>query len=585
MSKILQKAFTARARSDGRIPIRKNVTRGGKTFQQTFWVTPAQAKVQHQKAKEEFQKEGKGVFRELDAEERQDALYSISLSLGVGWANENEGKEAWSKHEFDRAEFAAEYADRMKDQHRIKRPGEAERMQMGDEDYLAVGQRAADAFLNRARQRGIYGPGGTRGDKFAEEAKKVFKGMRKEEKERNRPWEQQSFDLPEPNPPNPFPDRLDVDEFHLRSLGRFVTNSGDLYQEIRGPIEEAMAKKWKDNDFREKYMVDEILTKGLMNKAAMQYIQQLHPGLLPDSKQSPGYGRALLRAAETKFPTPLRTQLARDMAREFTKDLESGEWGEGGHRPRKKPGKLGKKSKMGKLAIGDHATRSRLQHGADTVGINLAFIEAAYAAPEGYTSSVSRTNSRGGQLNVTTKIKSEDGTSVGHMDRSLYLDEEGDLHAKHNLLRIKDEYQDTGLGTRMILNQFENYEQIGVKSVSLTTEWIGKYLWLKIGFRPDTGDENYLRRDISNFIDEADISDEQKSAVYQMLDGDLVNFARIKGLPEVPYDNPESGEVEMAPINKAALLHDSTSSWGGTIEVDGEDWGSTMEILNGYLDD
>jgi hypothetical protein len=87
-------------------------------------------------------------------------------------------------------------------------------------------------------------------------------------------------------------------------------------------------------------------------------------------------------------------------------------------------------------------------------------------------------------------------------------------------------------------------------------------------------------------LQDADLTEDEKNIIGDMLDGDLNEFARTKGLPKVEYVDPApkpgGPRTRWEPINKAMFIDKHAPGWNGEIEVGGEDWGSTMEVLDGW---
>jgi len=552
MSKILQKAISTQRRSDGKIPVKRMIQRGGKSFQQTYWVSPAQAKKMRERAQKDVKgvvKAGKEVFTDLDTDARLKKLYSMSLQLPRGFAinAEKDAKKKWNNYEFDRDAHAKEFGEQLSQQVAIKAGSDSKWMEfyktVRDDDWQKIGEKEADAFISRAKTRNAYGRGGTPADK---------------------PPSSEMATVP----------LTPEDKAAAEDLQLTLDNDGDFHRKVLSGVRARHKRQWVHGDYDQK-------------KALDLYRQAIKDG------RDKFYGKNDPESREKMTPWVVE-QVARDMEQMARENLEFV------HGPleekiatskREAAGRKKKKKKdMGEMVVEDENLREEMESGADFIDLSFDDLADTYAAPEGYEFAIEHaeaTESSWGvpSLEMNGTIYDDNMNQVGTMKRALHRDEDGELHATHHLLKLNEYSQDEGVGTRMVLNQFEQYEALGVRSVTLDTAWVGKYLWLKLGFKPTEEDEPKLRRDISAFIEDADLEDEQKSAVYQMLDGDLINFARIRGLPEVGYSDPETGNLEYAPINKAALLNKGTNSWSGRIEVEGEDWDTTMEILNGYLED
>lgn len=528
------------------------IQRGGKSFQQTYWVSPGRAKELKQKAKKDVEatvKAGKSVFTELDAardftklvDKYEDHAFrdELEVKLADKWKgktlSEKDMRDSYRRIVDDAAETAIQY-----------RPG-----------YSGS---TAEAVDNEARR---MFPESIRRALVKSKTKEMLKDLKETFPDGGiRPWKQKSLALPEA----PKPIELSPEEQHAaQDLLLTLDNDGQFYSKVLNGVKTRHTRAWQNGSYDQEKALD------LLRRAVKTGVDEYYPS------------SDLAKLQE--FTPNVVKQVARDfeeLHRDFMEEMH------GPLKDRQKPKSQPKgKRAMKDMVVEDSDVREEIEEGVEALDISYEDLADTYGAPEGFEFVVERTDFQDWNttsLDVNGTIYDDDLRQVGTMKRSIHRDEEGDLHATHHLFKLNESAQDSGIGTRMVLNQFESYEALDVRSVSLDTAWVGKYLWLKLGFVPSEDDEPQLRSSISRFIDNADLEDDQKSAVYQMLDGDLNNFARIRGLPEVRYADPETGEDEYAPINKAALLHKHSYAWSGRIEVGGDDWDTTMEILNGYID-
>lgn len=523
-----------------KIAVKRMIQRGGKSFQQTFWVSPARAKQLRDKAQEDVKatvKAGTTVF---------DAMKSAGKTKAV----------------FEKR--AAEIRERFPD--------------LSDEDLQSATRQslfnlyglAADRFKEDSSEAletvgaELAAEKEKRVDEFVGGSKKLLLDIHRQKRDAKRKAE-----------------RADVDEVALRDLQLFLANDADLYHKIRQPLEDKFGKIWENNRYDEDNMA-RALERQLLHHGAQKYMHDANP----EYKKMPV--RERVQALEDMFPKELRQQLAKDMAAEFTDRVEIGEYGEGGHRnPRLSGAKkaLTKSTKkMGDIIIPERHQAS-FEEAASSVGLHEQDILSAYAAADGYDFEVMYVGpvEGGSGMMIRGEIYADDGTEVGEMSREIRRDEDGSLHVEHNMFKLNAETQDTNVGTTMVLNQFEHYEEMGVSSVSLTSAWVGKYLWMKLGFVPTEESAYKVRRFATKMLFESDLSPEQIESIMPMIDGNLNDFARMKGLPEIAYQDPNDGEIRYAPANKAMLLDDRAPGWSGRIDVGGDDWATTKEILHGYI--
>lgn len=573
MSKILQKAVS-RARNRGnKVPVKRTITRGGKTFQQTFWVSPERAeaiKEEIEKKTGKFSKDAQGVLQQAGSlvERYRHAVNSLISPDGSQLRPENADRynKTWQEIEDKFVQFAAQKLGR-----------EAAAMDMDTLEsrmYVLSRDFGRNLGFTSSEMQNF-------GSNFQEKAAKAVK-------RRFKPWKQKAFGgaFTQSRKPNPFPDRLEVDEHALRDLELYIDNTSKIALVEVDPVHQRHIERWKRKEFSEKDLIADL--KRPIEAGIDAYMREFN------NVRSPL--RAHSDEAYNVFPPDLRTQLARDMARHFTETLESGEHGDGGHRPttqavEKPKGKI-KKAKMGKAKATSGLHEEQIEMAAYELDFGDDAVYDAYAAPEGYETTITHSDFYDDKLALKGEIKDDRGRVIGEIERNLYREWGGGVVAEHEYFKIKEEFQDQKIGTRMILNQFETYESMGVSKVELSTAWVGRYFWLKCGFRPNDSDEAEIREYVAAKIDKQPWPDEQKAAVHQMLDSDIVDFARMKGLPKIPYRHPrtgrnydEDGKLYEAPINKAALLDYGAPGWSGELDVGGEDWDKTLEILNGYFED
>jgi GNAT superfamily N-acetyltransferase len=520
MSKNLRKVIANKHR--GKVPIKKTVHRGGSTFQQTFWVTPAEARALREKA-------------------GQQTLAGAS--------------PAWQKHE-----------------KKVKR-----------------------------------------GEEFVTGAKDLLQKVRKEKETRAQAEA-----------------RPDIDERALEDLWDFIENDVDLFRRVRGPIEKAAIKDWNNNQYSEKQLQHRFGDM-LVSEGVDKYLKTFPIDLPPPSGMDKRLGlderQRRGMAAFQKFPRALRDQLAKDMARKFTEAAKLGEYGEGGLRPEPPPpppptqrkskltdemkqavkGKFGS-GKKGRVVV-RMGNQRHFEEGAELVGLSSDDFREAYATPEEIDLYDKETDTwrtvrpefevtsvdlshrptgdwdDDGWVEIQGDILDEEGQELGEMARTIKR-VDGRLVVSHDLLWMEPSAKGSGLGTQMILNQLEQYEEMGVDRVTLGSADIGRYLWLKVGFVPDRHDQAMIRERATGFIDQLDIDDDTKDMFQDLVDGDLTKLARAEGLPKVPYQYWDRDRrvftTKFAPFNKAVLLDRSSKGWSGTLEVGGPDWSNTKEILYGY---
>ena len=61
--------------------------------------------------------------------------------------------------------------------------------------------------------------------------------------------------------------------------------------------------------------------------------------------------------------------------------------------------------------------------------------------------------------------------------------EGGSQHVHHSIFKMAPEFRGGGLGMEIIKNQFRGYPQVGMGRVTVSSAWMGNYVWGRAGFR------------------------------------------------------------------------------------------------------
>lgn len=78
--------------------------------------------------------------------------------------------------------------------------------------------------------------------------------------------------------------------------------------------------------------------------------------------------------------------------------------------------------------------------------------------------------------------------------REFWRDKNGDLRVEHEHFEVKSAKQGKGLAKKMLRQQFNVYQNMGVKKVSMYANIdVGSYAWAKYGFVPDVGEWDFLK--------------------------------------------------------------------------------------------
>jgi GNAT superfamily N-acetyltransferase len=85
-------------------------------------------------------------------------------------------------------------------------------------------------------------------------------------------------------------------------------------------------------------------------------------------------------------------------------------------------------------------------------------------------------------IDLKARIVDREGKYVATVQRDYKLEKNGDMVVHHGYLRVAKEHQGSGIGSRILVNQLEQYEKLGVKKIKLEAAWDGQYVWARAGF-------------------------------------------------------------------------------------------------------
>jgi GNAT superfamily N-acetyltransferase len=57
-----------------------------------------------------------------------------------------------------------------------------------------------------------------------------------------------------------------------------------------------------------------------------------------------------------------------------------------------------------------------------------------------------------------------------------------ELTVHQDLMKVAEEHQGSGLGTRLFQAQVEQYQKMGISSINTEAAWVGQYQWAKLGY-------------------------------------------------------------------------------------------------------
>ena len=109
----------------------------------------------------------------------------------------------------------------------------------------------------------------------------------------------------------------------------------------------------------------------------------------------------------------------------------------------------------------------------------------------------------GKSLVVQGQVVDSDGNFAGEFQRSFYTETGSDgkevLVVEHDLLRMSDEYQGSGFGSKFLAQQEAYYVSKGIDAINVGTAWDGARHWARAGF---DFNPKYIDRNISQIANQ-----------------------------------------------------------------------------------
>ncbi len=112
--------------------------------------------------------------------------------------------------------------------------------------------------------------------------------------------------------------------------------------------------------------------------------------------------------------------------------------------------------------------------------ISLEDVTHGFAVPDGYRAELSELGTYSPRL--SWNIKTDSGQQVGTMTRE-FRTKNGKFQVYHDFLRIEEGHQGGGISDTVNGNAFRHYEKWGVDQAAVTSAWIGRYAWNRLGFK------------------------------------------------------------------------------------------------------
>lgn len=139
--------------------------------------------------------------------------------------------------------------------------------------------------------------------------------------------------------------------------------------------------------------------------------------------------------------------------------------------------------------------------------------------------------------------------------------------------RVHPDWQERGIGTRMMINLIDFAEGIGARRIDIEAQDIGRYAWLPMGFLPDKTSWKekvapLARRYVTRALIAHVISRDDHDDVMNIAGNDDPRFARELVAVRTPVPGIDrTGQWGMVPLCRAIMLQQGTD-WNGSFELD-----------------
>jgi hypothetical protein len=170
-------------------------------------------------------------------------------------------------------------------------------------------------------------------------------------------------------------------------------------------------------------------------------------------------------------------------------------------------------------------------------------------------------------------LHDENGAQIGHTEREITRDDEGDLHVHQEKLFLKTtdggNATGKGLGPKIIASNFDGYEKMGIKSASIHAAYVGSYVWAKMGYTASPKDMAKVNAAFKQHLIEQGVKPP----------GD---FQTIKQIAEYAAGGAKHGKDFLMKVGEVDAVPDwNGQGWLGKVIIDRADPG--YQDMNRYL--
>lgn len=167
--------------------------------------------------------------------------------------------------------------------------------------------------------------------------------------------------------------------------------------------------------------------------------------------------------------------------------------------------------------------------------------------------------------------------SNAHIVREYHRNKRGELIVHHAYFTVEESAQGAGLGKRILRNQVEQYERLGVAKIKTEAAWVGQYTWPRMGFELRSPKKlEALKLEFAAFL----------QATYDMpFEEATAHMAHVDSIHQLAMTqlSPRHGvDPEVLKAGKRFLVRRGKSS-GPLIELQVRRNGPEYQILRRYL--
>lgn len=204
--------------------------------------------------------------------------------------------------------------------------------------------------------------------------------------------------------------------------------------------------------------------------------------------------------------------------------------------------------------------------------------EKLFSLGEGYTTKVTSVKQAegkwdkhklvGGSVEVSVEFHDKEGNLVGHSYNN-FAEEDGKKVVYFQEIKLAESKQGSGAGKQFMRNTIDGYRKMGISSIVMDAEWVGRYTWPRMGFEPDAKSLEKEKTKFKKWLVQDSEVDISKEAAEKLVD----SITTMRDLSSVSIDGSKAG--------KGYLLSDRASSYEARLSLDDNDPG--FKVAQGYL--